>query len=129
MNKSKKDVGLTIKQIRKERGISQEELSKKMGFKDHSGITKIETGLNDINSETLMELANLLEFNVGVFFTGKTSTLPEFKIVQYKDDYRDDMIFMVLSAKDALKKIPSINPDLLDILTNYIDKAICFGLR
>ena len=126
MNINKKDVGLTIKQIRKERGISQEELSRKMGFKDHSGITKIETGQNDVNSETLMELAKLLEVNVGVFFTGKTSTLPEFKIVQYKDDYRDDMIFMVLSAKDALKKIPSINPDLLDIQTNYIDKGDMF---
>lgn len=126
MNINKKDVGLTIKQIRKERGISQEELSRKMGFKDHSGITKIETGQNDVNSETLMELAKILEVNVGVFFTGKTSTLPEFKIVQYKDCYRDDMIFMVLSAKDALKKIPSINPDLLDIKTNYIDKGDMF---
>ena len=52
MNKNKKDVGLTIKQIRKERGFSQQELSKKMGFKDHTGLTKIETGLNDVNSET-----------------------------------------------------------------------------
>ncbi|MBR0294915.1 MAG: GNAT family N-acetyltransferase [Bacilli bacterium] len=126
MNKNKKDVGLTIKQIRKERGISQEELSKKMGFKDHSGITKIETGQNDVNSETLMELAKYLEVNVGIFFTGKTSALPEFKIIQYKDCYRDDMIFMVLSAEDALKKIPSINPDLLDVKTNYIDKGDMF---
>lgn len=128
MNKNKKDVGLTIKQIRKERGLSQEELSKKMGFKDHSGITKIETGQNDVNSETLMELAKFLEVNVGIFFTGKTSTLPDFKVIPYKDSYRDDMIFMVLSAKDALKKIPSINPDLLDIKTNYIDKGNMFWI-
>ena len=126
MNKNKKEVGATIKQIRKERGISQDTLSRKMGFKDHTALTKIETGVNDINSEALMELAKLLEVNVGIFFTGKTSELPEFKIKQYDDIYRDDMIFMVLSAKDALRKIPSINPDLLDIKTNYIDKGDMF---
>ena len=128
MNKNKKEVGATIKQIRKERGISQDTLSRKMGFKDHTALTKIETGVNDINSEALMELAKLLEVNVGIFFTGKTSELPEFKIKQYDDYYRDDMIFMVLSAKDALKKIPSINPDLLDIKTNYIDKGDMFWI-
>ena len=128
MNKNKKEVGATIKQIRKERGISQDTLSRKMGFKDHTALTKIETGVNDINSEALMELAKLLEVNVGVFFTGKTSELPEFKIKQYDDFYRDDMIFMVLSAKDALKKTPSINPDLLDIKSNYIDKGDMFWI-
>ena len=128
MNKNKKDVGATIKQIRKERGISQDTLSRKMGFKDHTALTKIETGVNDINSEALMELAKLLEVNVGIFFTGKTSELPEFKIKQYDDFYRDDMIFMVLSAKDALKKIPSINPDLLDIKSNYINKGDMFWI-
>ena len=128
MNKNKKEVGATIKQIRKERGISQDTLSRKMGFKDHTALTKIETGVNDINSEALIELAKLLEVNVGIFFTGKTSELPEFKIKQYDDIYRDDMIFMVLSAKDALKKIPSINTDLLDIKTNYIDKGDMFWI-
>ena len=126
MNKNKKEVGETIRQIRKERGISQQELSTKMGFKDHSGITKIETGLNDVNSETLMELARLLEVDVGVFFTGKTTLLPEFKIIQYKDYYRDDMIFMTLCAKETMKKIPSIDNDLLDIKGNYLDKGDMF---
>ena len=128
MNKTKKDVGATIKQIRKDRGMSQDTLSRKMGFKDHTALTKIETGVNDVNSEALMELARLLDVNVGIFFTGKTSELPEFKIKQYDDHYRDDMIFMVLSAKDALKKIPSINIDLLDIKSNYIDKGDMFWI-
>lgn len=128
MNNNKKEVGATIKQIRKERGMSQDTLSRKMGFKDHTALTKIETGVNDVNSEALIELAKLLDVHVGIFFTGKTSELPEFKIKQYDDYYRDDMIFMVLSAKDALKKIPSINPDLLDIKSNYIDKGDMFWI-
>ena len=126
MNKNKKEVGATIKQIRKERGLSQVELSKKMGFKDHTALTKIETGVNDVNSETLMQLAKILDVHIGTFFTGRTSELPIFKIKQYDDCYRDDMIFMVLCAKDALKKIPTINPDLLDIQNNYLNKGDMF---
>lgn len=126
MNKNKKEVGATIKQIRKERGLSQAELSKKMGFKDHTALTKIETGVNDVNSEALIQLAKILDVHIGTFFTGKTSELPIFKIKQYDDCYRDDMIFMVLCAKDALKKIPTINPDLLDIQNNYLNKGDMF---
>ena len=128
MNKTKKEIGATIREIRKEKGLSQEALSKKMGFKDRTGLTKIETGVNDISGETLALLAELLEVRVGIFFTGKTSSLPEFRIIRYDERYRDDMIFMVLSAKDALHKIPSINPDLLDIQSCYIDKGDMFWL-
>ena len=42
-------------------------------------------------------------------------------IKPYEEKYRDDMIFMVLQAKDALGRIPSINKDLLDIQANYLD--------
>lgn len=126
MNKTKKEIGRTIREVRKERGLSQEELSKKMGFKDRSGLTKIETGVNDISGEALAQLAELLEVHVGIFFTGKTCELPNFRIVRYDECYRDDMIFMVLSAKDALGKIPSINLDLLDITSNYLDKGDMF---
>ena len=44
----------------------------------------------------------------------------------YEDKYRDDLIFMVLEAKDALGRRPTINPDLLDIKTNYFDKGTAF---
>ncbi|MBO4562451.1 MAG: GNAT family N-acetyltransferase [Clostridia bacterium] len=50
------------------------------------------------------------------------------KIIEYNDAYRDDMIFMVLQAKDALGRKPSINPDLLDVKGNYIDKGDMFFL-
>lgn len=41
----------------------------------------------------------------------------------YEDKYRDDMIFMVLQAKDALGRIPGLNEDLLDIKVNYFDRG------
>lgn len=50
------------------------------------------------------------------------------KIIEFNDSYRDDMIFMVLQAKDALGRKPSINPDLLDVKANYFDKGDAFFL-
>lgn len=50
------------------------------------------------------------------------------KIIEFKDKYRDDMIFMVLEAKNALGRIPRLNEDLLDINKNYIDKGDMFWL-
>ena len=44
------------------------------------------------------------------------------KIISFEEKYRDDMIFMVLSAKNALGRIPKLNEDLLDIKKYYFDK-------
>lgn len=45
------------------------------------------------------------------------------KIINFEEKYRDDMIFMVLSAKNALGRVPRLNEDLLDIKNNYFDKG------
>ena len=50
------------------------------------------------------------------------------KIIPYEEQYRDDLIFMVLQAKDALGRKPSINPDLLDIKGNYLDRGDMFWI-
>ena len=46
----------------------------------------------------------------------------------YEDGYRDDLIFMVLLAKDALGRKPTINEDLLDIRANYMERGDMFWL-
>ena len=46
----------------------------------------------------------------------------------YEEKYRDDLIFMVLQAKDALGRKPSINEDLLDIKANYFDRGDMFWI-
>ena len=50
------------------------------------------------------------------------------KIISYEEKYRDDLIFMILQAKDALGRKPSINGDLLDIKSNYFDSGDMFWL-
>lgn len=50
------------------------------------------------------------------------------KIIPYDEAYRDDMVFMVLLAKDALGRKPTINPDLLDVKGSYLDRGDGFWL-
>ena len=50
------------------------------------------------------------------------------KIIEFQDKYRDDLIFMVLEAKNALGRVPRLNDDLLDIRENYLDRGEMFWL-
>ena len=54
--------------------------------------------------------------------------MSSYTIIPYDEKYRDDMIFMVLEAKDALGRIPRLNEDLLDIRKNYLDTGDMFWL-
>ena len=50
------------------------------------------------------------------------------KIMPFESEYRDDLIFMVLEAKNALGRIPGLNEDLLDIKKNYFNKGDMFWI-
>ena len=49
-------------------------------------------------------------------------------IIPFDEKYRDDMIFVVLQAKDALGRVPRLNEDLLDIRANYLERGDGFWL-
>jgi hypothetical protein len=50
------------------------------------------------------------------------------KIITFEPQYRDDMLFCFLSAKDALGRVPALREDLLDIQKNYFDHGDMFYL-
>lgn len=50
------------------------------------------------------------------------------KIIKFEEKYRDDLIFMILEAKNALGRIPGLNPDLLDISKNYFENGDMFWI-
>lgn len=50
------------------------------------------------------------------------------KIIQYERRYRDDLIFMVLEAKNALGRVPTLNDDLLDLDEFYLNKGDMFWI-
>lgn len=49
-------------------------------------------------------------------------------IKKYEASYRDDLIFMILQAKDALGRVPALNADLLDIENSYFKKGYMFWI-
>lgn len=62
---------------------------------------------------------------------GKKAAQPNdrgYRIIPYEEKYRDDMICMVLEAKDAIGRPPHLNDDLLDIRGCYLDKGDMFWL-
>lgn len=61
---SERKIGLAIKRRRKELGLSQSELASRLGYKDHSTLAKVETGVNDITVDTLFKYAKALDISV-----------------------------------------------------------------
>lgn len=60
---SERKIGLAIKRRRKELGLSQSELASRLGYKDHSTLAKVETGVNDITIDTLFKYAKALDIS------------------------------------------------------------------
>lgn len=54
------EIGRNIRKLREQRGISQEELAIKIGYKSKASINKIELGLNDIPQNKIQLLADVL---------------------------------------------------------------------
>jgi len=51
-----------------------------------------------------------------------------FNIIPFQEEFRDDTIFCLLSAKDALGDIPRLNEDILHIKECYFDKGDMFWI-
>jgi transcriptional regulator with XRE-family HTH domain len=53
-------IGKNISRIRKDLGLTQEDLAKMMGYKSKSTINKIELGINDIPQSKIVQFAEVL---------------------------------------------------------------------
>ena len=60
----RKELGKRLRAIRKQKGLSQSQLADLMGYKDHSTLAKVETGVNDITIETLYKYSSILGVDV-----------------------------------------------------------------
>ena len=58
------DTGAKIKQKRLELGMSQREFSKKVGYTDHSIVTRIESGQVDLPLSKLKKISEVLDVSV-----------------------------------------------------------------
>ncbi len=97
MNLDKETIGKKIRQIRKEKGFSQEELSEKIDISPRHMCT-IENGNSFPSIETFIKIAEILDININNFFNLnvesndnlraeiysliQTSTVQELKLIQ-----------------------------------------------
>ncbi len=97
MNLDKETIGKKIRQIRKEKGFSQEELSEKIDISPRHMCT-IENGNSFPSIETFIKIAEILDININDFFNLnlessdnlraeiynliQTSTVHELKLIQ-----------------------------------------------
>lgn len=51
-----------------------------------------------------------------------------YQIIPFESKYRDDLIFMVLEAKNALGRVPKLNDELLDLNAYYFSKGDMFWI-
>lgn len=54
-------LGKTIRTLRKEHGMTQDELAEKLGYKNRSTIANIETGRQDIPRAVILKLAQIFD--------------------------------------------------------------------
>lgn len=66
----KREIGERIKSLRKQMGLSQEELADKADYKNRSSIARIENGSTDIPAEKLRLLADILQTTTFFIETG-----------------------------------------------------------
>ena len=122
---NRKQLGNNIRAYRKAQGLSQNQLADLMGYKDHSTLAKVETGVNDIAVETLYEYADKLKVDVQDLLSIKS------EINIYNDFCKENKLDILLSTKmpkgyetangtfDITKKTLFYNVDYLNELPYY----------
>ena len=101
-------IGKKIKLKRLENGWSQRELSDKMGYKNHSTITRIESGQIDIPQSKIVQFAKVLNTTVAY--------LMDWEEVKKNNDTLTDIIIKMRQDADFLS--------LVEILYNLDEEKL-----
>ena len=94
-------IGERIKDRRKALKLSQRDLAKKMGYADHSTITKIEAGKVDLPQSKIVQFAEVLETTPAV--------LMGWEQVQKKNDALTDIVLKLRNDDELLSIIEGID--------------------
>ena len=111
MNKedAKKLFGINLKRLRTERGMSQEELAKKLGYKGRSAINKIETGVNDMPREMVVRCADALGVSpLDLFFYEQLPGVEDIHVKTNKELLKDSIDMQVQMQKESMKSIKAV---------------------
>ncbi len=67
----KNNLGSRIKELRRERGLTQSFVAKELGYKHSSIVSEIESGKKSISTEKLVKLARIFNVDINIFFDEK----------------------------------------------------------
>lgn len=95
------NIGDNIMRLRKERGLTQEELANRMGYKSKSTINKIELGINDIPQSKVVKFAEVL----GV----TPAEIMGWTEMQQKNDVASDIALRLVKDSEFLSVVEVIN--------------------
>lgn len=118
-------IGERINARRKELGMTQEELSKKLGYKNKSTISQIENGVNDIMQSKVASFAEALNTTVAYLVGLEEPTQPKknasgMKYAKIREirNQLERCRYVVMSAEAKIKRVRS------DIAAEYAYKAL-----
>ena len=117
------EIHKNIKQIRLERGLSQEELAAKMGYTSRSTIAKIESGKNDIPQAKIKAFADALSTTPSRLMGLDDETL------QPANDANTDKILKLANSLNSKGKKKTI--DYMELLSSnpaFSNRSVSSGI-
>ncbi|MEO6728521.1 MAG: helix-turn-helix transcriptional regulator [Candidatus Dojkabacteria bacterium] len=98
-----KEIGQKIKQLREEKGLSQQDLAFQLGYESGTAIHLIEKGDRKINIESLSKIANVFSIPID-FFIKRISRESILLNALRAENIEDNDIKMIQDIVDRLKK-------------------------
>lgn len=98
-------VGEKIRELRKQRGWSQEELARLTGYKDKSAINKIESGINQLTQTKIQKFADVFDCEVSDFFMVSPVTQEDMDLLaqfHQADEETQKMVHRILDYKKEI---------------------------
>ena len=105
---NRKTIGTIIQKIRRDNNLTQEELAEKIDISTNY-LSKVERGLNVLNTESFLKMAEVLSFSLKDFGIGQ-STIEV-------DSRKEELIKKILSASSS-------NIDAYTKAINLVDEII-----
>lgn len=106
-----------IKQLREQRGMSQDALAEKVGYKDRSSIAKVEAGLVDLSQSKIAAFAKALGVSPAILIG-----VGEDSVLGHKDDLPSNLIPARFRQAPLIGEIACGTPILAEQnIIDYID--------
>ena len=101
-------IGTRIMNRRKELGMTQDDLAKKMGYKSRSTINKIEMGINDISQSKVVMFSKVLDTTIA-YLMGWDEEESITEEIKKDNDITTDIIVRMRIDNDFLSVVETLN--------------------